>query len=504
MIEMNRICKSFGSNRVLDHVDLKLKEGNILALLGENGAGKSTLMNIAGGVLPCDSGELVLDGVTMHFDNPSDSLKAGIAFIHQELNLINDLPVYENMFLGNEIMKNKVACNLDEMIKKTQEMFDRLEIDLDPKALVSNLDASYKQFIEISRALMMNAKYIIMDEPTTSLTTPEIERVFTMMKKLKKQSVGIIFISHKLEEVLEICDEYVVLRNGNMVASGKTSIATSKELAKHMVGHEVRDDILIREFDQQAETILKVENLSNANDFKNISFEVKKGEIVGVTGLLGDGRSELFLSIFGYLKYNSGKIYLEGQEIQIKNIKSALEHGIAYVPRNRKENAIIKDMSILENGTMVSAKKYANVIGQINAKMQSLAFQKQKESLNIKMGEDDDLITSLSGGNQQKVVLSKWLLSEPKLLILDNPTQGVDVGSKEEIYDIIHELANQGVSIVLLSNESQEIIRTCGRTLVMFHGTIQGELSGADMTDHNIMGLATGSNMNDIEEEVPK
>lgn len=502
MIEMKNICKSFGSNLVLDDVDLNVESGKILALLGENGAGKSTLMNILGGVLSSDQGKILLDGQEVQFHTPSQSLHKGIAFIHQELNLINDLPVYENMFLSNEIKKNKFSLDMNKMIQETQEIFDKLQIDLDPKAMVSSLDASYKQFVEIARALMMNANYIIMDEPTTSLTGPEIERVFGIMRKLKKQDVGIIFISHKLEEVMEICDNYTVLRNGKMVACGETKDTNPHELAKHMVGHEVRSDVLHREVDDNNKVVLKVEKLSNDKDFEDISFEVKEKEVLGITGLLGDGRSELFLTLFGDTPNYTGKVYLNDKEIKIKNIHSALHNDIAYVPKNRKENAIISDMNILENGTLVSLGRYVNKLGMIKKEKQCEEFEKEKQALNIKMGKNSDLITSLSGGNQQKVVLSKWLLSRPKVLILDNPTQGVDVGSKEEIYDIIHELAEQGVAIILLSNEAQEIIRTCNRTLVMFHGKIQGELRGADMNDHKIMTLATGSKLENANNEV--
>jgi len=502
MIEMKNICKSFGNNLVLDDVELNIESGKILALLGENGAGKSTLMNILGGVINEDQGSINIDGKKVHFSTCAQSLATGIAFIHQELNLINDLPVYENMFLSNEIMKNKFTLDMNKMIEKTQDIFNRLEIHLDPRVMVSTLDASYKQFVEIARALMMKANYIIMDEPTTSLTGPEIERVFNIMLNLKKQGVGIIFISHKLEEVMQICDNYTVLRNGKMVAFGETKDSNPHILAKHMVGHEVRSDILQREVSEDNKVILKVEKLSNNKDFNDISFEVKEKEILGITGLLGDGRSELFLTLFGDTPNYTGKVYLNGKEIKITNIHSSLKNKIAYVPKNRKENAIISDMSILENGTFVSLDNYANRLGVINSNKQNDDFEKEKQALNIKMGKNNDLITSLSGGNQQKVVLSKWLLSKPKVLILDNPTQGVDVGSKEEIYDIIHELAEQGVAIILLSNEAQEIIRTCNRALVMFHGRIQGELKGNEMNDHKIMTLATGSQLEDENKEV--
>lgn len=494
MIEMKNIYKSFGINLVLDDVNLTLQRGEILALLGENGAGKSTLMNILGGVLPADEGNLNLDGSNVVFNTPSDSLNSGIAFIHQELNLVNDLPVYENMFLGNEVKKGRFSIDKKAMIKKTQEIFTKLDIELDPCIMVSKLDASYKQIVEISRALMMNANYIIMDEPTTSLTGPEIERVFAMMQRLRKEGVGIIFISHKLEEVMAICDTYTVLRNGKMVASDKIEGTTTQDLARYMVGHDVRYEVIEREINY-GESVLKVDNLSNGKDFEDVSFEVREGEILGVTGLLGDGRSELFLTLFGDTPNYTGSVKVFDREVKIDGIKSALNNKIAYVPRNRKENGIVKDMSILENGTIVSYPKYASKMGSINRKKQKKDFDEGKEKLNVKMGKSKDLITSLSGGNQQKVVLMKWLANDPKLLILDNPTQGVDVGSKEEIYDIIHQLAQQGVAIIMLSNEANEIIRTCDRTLVMYHGRMQGECVGKNMNEHDIMTLATGGNV---------
>ncbi|QIK68986.1 sugar ABC transporter ATP-binding protein [Erysipelothrix sp. HDW6C] len=491
MIEMKNISKSFGANRVLSNVDLTIKDGEILALLGENGAGKSTLMNILGGVLPMDEGEIMINNHAVNFESPVDSLSSGIAFIHQELNLVNDLAVYENLFLGNEIMKNRFVPDTKTMIEKTREIFAKMDLELDPCVHVATLDASYKQIVEISRALLMDAKYIIMDEPTTSLTGPEIERVFSMMKKLRNEGVGIIFISHKLEEIMEICDCYTVLRNGNMVASDRVANTNTKELARHMVGHDVRSEVIVRERNS-GEVVLELNQLTHETLYKNVDLQVRTGEVMGVTGLLGDGRSELFLSVFGDIPYQSGTIKVSGKPVTINSITAAMELGIGYVPRNRKENAIIRDMDILENGTLASFDAYSNAFGQLDMKGILEAFNQKREELHIKMGKPTDSINSLSGGNQQKVVLSKWLLTNPKILILDNPTQGVDVGSKEEIYDIIHKLADSGVAIILLSNEPQEIIRTCDRTLVMYHGVIQGELDHEQMNEHSIMHLATG------------
>ena len=494
IIEMRDICKSFGTNKVLKNVDLFLKGGEICALLGENGAGKSTLMNILGGVLPADSGEIFLDNKSVAFETPAESLGAGIAFIHQELNLINDLSVHENMFIGREILKKNGLLDAELMCQETQAVFKRMEVDIDPKTMVRDLDASYKQIVEISRALMMNASIIIMDEPTSSLTGHEIERVFDMMRVLKEHGVGLVFISHKLKEVMQICDRFTILRDGNMVAEGAVGDVTTDDLAHFMVGHKVRTSALQRKHDTTHE-ILRAENLTDQNYFRNISFSAKAGEVLGVTGLLGDGRSELFQSIFGAGHNYSGQVYFEGKPVNFQSPTQALNSGIGYLPRNRKENGIIKDMNILENGTIVTWPQFSK-IGFINFQFQNKKFDEQVKNLQIKMGRKKDLVTSLSGGNQQKVVLAKWLSIKPKLLILDNPTQGVDVGAKEEIYDIILNLADKGVAVVVLFSEAQEIVRICDRALVMYHGELQGEVSGKAMNEHNIMRLATGASLN--------
>ena len=497
---MQNIYKSFGANNVLDNVDFTLSTGEICALLGENGAGKSTLMNILGGVLQADSGKIVIDGEERAFLSPVDSLDAGIGFIHQELNLINDLTIYENMFITH-LQKKGAFLDAKTMQEKTAELFAKMNITLDPRTMVRDLDASYKQIVEICRALMQEASIIIMDEPTTSLTEPEIQRVFAMMRTLREQGVGIIFISHKLGEVMEICDRYTVLRDGKMVAAGAVKDTDTKKLAAYMVGHEVNTDVLTREI-KLGDEVLRLEGLSDGKFFEDISLTVHAGEVLGVTGLLGDGRSELFQSVFGAMgKSYTGKVTLGGREVHITNTYQALEEGIAYLPRNRKENAILKDMSIIDNGSIVELPKIKKHRFFIDFDKQDKLFSKQMEELRIKMGAKSDPITSLSGGNQQKVVLAKWLMCGPRVLILDNPTQGVDVGAKEEIYGIIHRLATEGVAIIVLSSEAQEIIRVCDRSIVMFHGRQVGEVSGADMNEHNIMYLATGGKQNESESE---
>ena len=497
---MQNIYKSFGANNLLDPVDFTLSTGEICALLGENGAGKSTLMNILGGVLQADSGKIVIDGEERTFLSPVDSLDAGIGFIHQELNLINDLTIYENMFITH-LQRKGAFLDAKTMQEKTAGLFAKMNITLDPRTMVRDLDASYKQIVEICRALMQEASIIIMDEPTTSLTEPEIQRVFAMMRTLREQGVGIIFISHKLGEVMEICDRYTVLRDGKMVAAGAVKDTDTKKLAAYMVGHEVNTDVLTREI-KLGDEVLRLEGLSDGKYFEDISLTVHAGEVLGVTGLLGDGRSELFQSVFGAMgKSYTGKVTLGGREVHITNTYQALEEGIAYLPRNRKENAILKDMSIIDNGSIVELPKIKKHRFFIDFDKQDKLFSKQMEELKIKMGAKSDPITSLSGGNQQKVVLAKWLMCGPRVLILDNPTQGVDVGAKEEIYGIIHRLATEGVAIIVLSSEAQEIIRVCDRSIVMFHGRQVGEVSGADMNEHNIMYLATGGKQNESESE---
>jgi ribose transport system ATP-binding protein len=491
-IEMKGIYKSFGANDVLKDVDFSLEGGEICALLGENGAGKSTLMNILGGVLQADGGEILVDGRRVLFPEPADSLEAGIAFIHQELNLINDLPVYENMYIGREPRKRFGMLDKAYMKKETERTFELMGMALDPSVMVRDLDSSYKQIVEIARAIMMNASVIIMDEPTSSLTELEIERVFAMIKNLAARGVGVVFISHKLREVMRLCTRYTVLRDGNVVGSGVTADVTTDALARLMVGHDVGGKFFRKSEKSAARSLLRLENLTDSRNFFGINFDVHSGEVFGVTGLLGDGRSELFLSVFGAGGDYGGQAYVDGLPVKLKSAAHALERGIAYLPRNRKENGILKDMNILENASIAVWPRISK-FGFIRGTVQKKMFGSQAQSLRIKMGGETDAITSLSGGNQQKVILSRWMMIGPKILILDNPTQGVDVGAKEEIYDIIMRLADEGAGVIVLSSEAQEIIRVCDRAAVMYHGRVAGFVEGAMMNEHEIMRLATGA-----------
>lgn len=494
LLEMNDIYKAYTSTPVLRGVTLRVGEGEIRALIGENGAGKTTLMNILGGVTGADKGEIYFAGTRRSFARPRDSLDAGIAFIHQELNLVNDLNVYENLFLGRELHRHGML-DTREMARQAGEVLRSVGVGLSPSTLVGELDASYKQTVEICRALMMNARLIIMDEPTTSLTEPEIERVFSLMRTLKARGVSIIFISHKLREVLEICDTYTVLRDGVVAGDGATASVDSRALARMMVGHDVSEGHA--DYARpKGDVLLEARSLTRTGEFYDISFALRRGEVLGFTGLLGDGRSELFQCVCGLTRPQSGQLLVDGRPVTVRSTEHALKLGMGYVPRNRKENGIVPDMSILENSTLVTLKRLRRGPFIDHRREQAQVFNYIHE-LRIKLNSPDDLITSLSGGNQQKVVLSKWLGADPRILIFDNPTQGVDVGAKEEIYGIIDRLARAGVAIVVLSSETQEIRRLCDRTLVMYHGRIAGELYGPDITEQAVMLLATGSEMRD-------
>jgi len=491
-LSMEHISKSFGANNVLEDVSFSLRTGEICAFLGENGAGKSTLMNILGGVIPANQGRIVLDGKQAEFHTPLESLKAGIAFVHQELNLVEDLTVYENLFL--HAMPHKgIFLDAEQMKRRAQDLFRKMELDLDPKTMVRDLDAAYKQIVEISRALLQNASIIIMDEPTTSLNGPEIKRIFDMMRKLQSRGVSIIFISHKLNEVMEICDRYVVLRDGKVITSGLVAETNPDALATAMVGHEVHHE-KYEAAKSTGEEVLRLEHLTQKPAFEDISLTVHAGEIFGISGLLGDGRSELFRTVFGdYAPHFQGCIYWRGHAIRIKSPHHARKLGIGYLPGNRKENAIIGDMSVQDNGVIVNLPKLRKGLF-CNRKAMNSAFDEQVQALQIKVKHRDDSINSLSGGNQQKVVLAKWLMIRPKLLILDNPTQGVDVGAKEEIYATVNCLAKEGTAIVVLSSEAQEIMRICDRCMIMAHGKNMGIFTRAEMSEQKMMLMAAGGN----------
>ena len=498
-LKMSGIVKKYGGVPVLKEVDFTVKSGEIHALLGENGAGKTTMMNILGGVTHQDSGTITLFGEKAEIASPLDAQKLGIAFIHQELNVVNDLAVYENMFLGNELRNRFGVLDIKKMCEETQKVFDRMNVKINPRAMMHELETSYKQIVEIAKSLLRDAKIIIMDEPTTSLTQKEIDNVFSIMRNLTDtQGATIIFISHKLGEVVEFCDSYTVLRNGEKVFEGSItqqdgSKISQTEIAKMMVGHDVLGTEVYQKR-ELGEEYYCIENLQVGNDVKGMSFALRRGEILGITGLLGDGKEQLVRCLFGDLPKTGGRVLLEGKEINITHPAQGKKQGVGYLPANRKENAIIKDLSVQGNLTIVTIEECMEGI-KLSHKKEKAMMDEAKKQLSIKVHNYDNPITSLSGGNQQKVVLAKWLRAKPKVMILTNPTQGVDVGAKNEIYMELMKLAATGVGVIITSGEAQEIIRTCDRALVMYHGELRGELSREQLTEENIMILSTGGTL---------
>ncbi len=491
IVKMKNITKSFSGNRVLHGVDFELEKGSIHALLGENGTGKTTLMNILGGVIPGDDGHITIGNLEKEVYS-AFGRNHSIAFIHQELTLINDLSVCENLFLGCERKKNGLL-DKKTMYQKSKEILEKMEIILDPNTLVENIDASYKQVVEIARALMKEARVIIMDEPTTALTNIEIENVFKIMRRLRDQGVSFIFISHKLNEVIEVCDHYTVMRDGNVISTGEVSGVTENMLASFMVGKDLsnNDVYTTRTIGNE---VLSVKKLAREREFKDIDFHINKGEIVGFTGLLGDGRFELFHTIYGCRKDYQGDVLINGKVCKMNCPEKAHKNKISYLPRNRKENGIIKDLSVGENMTISIIRRFQKLC-KINTKKEKEFHTDYVKKLNIKINNLKDLIISLSGGNQQKVILARALSSNPDLVILDNPTQGVDVGAKLEIYKIIMELAKQGTSFIVLSSEAQEVMTLSDRIYVMYHGEIRHEFTHEDANEENIMIIATGGSI---------
>ncbi|MGI2328989.1 sugar ABC transporter ATP-binding protein [Planococcus sp. YIM B11945] len=488
---MKNIEKSFNGVKVLKGVTLQVEQGEIHALLGENGAGKSTLMNILGGVHQPDNGEIFMQGEEVKMVNPRISQERGISFIHQELNMVSDLRVYENMFLGSEL-RNKIGfLDVEEMCRQTHAILAELGVDLNPKEYVRNLATSYKQLIEISKALLHKSRLIIMDEPTTSLAEHEVNRLFELMKNLKKSGVSIIYISHKLKEIKAVCDRFTILRDGELVKTGSLETEDIETITRHMVGKSISQDRFMHEH-EFGPVVLEVKNLTSPGLFAGIDFTVRKGEIVGFTGLAGDGRTELFESLFGYRKKYTGDVLINGQVVKIDHPRKALKAGIGFVPRDRKENAIIKDLSVIHNMSLSSMGNFEKS-GFISDKEERLKFQVYKEALNIKVHNPSITIDKLSGGNQQKVIIAKWLEAETEILIFDNPTQGIDVGAKQEIYHQIVDLARLGKAVIILSSEAPEVMRICHAINVMFQGEVTARFTADEATEEEIMQYATGS-----------
>lgn len=493
VIEMKGISKAFSGNRVLDQVDFQLLRGEIHALMGENGAGKSTLIKILTGIYERDAGKVFIKGKEVHFKNPKEAEQMGIAVIHQELNIIPYLTVYENMFLGKELTVGRFGITRDkEMKKKTKEYLDRLGIEIDPNTEAGNLSVGQQQMIEIARAVAANTEVLIMDEPTAALTDREIEALFKVIASLKKQGVGIVYISHRMEEIFQICDRISVLRDGQFIDSKEVAKTNFDEIVKLMVGRQLGERFPERNTKIGQERF-KVENLTSKGSFENINFSVHQGEIVGVAGLMGAGRSEIMQAIFGYRSLDGGKMFIDGKEVTIKSPYAAIKAGIAFVTEDRKSQGLILDLSVRENLSITTLDKISNK-SLISTKTEVSLVDEMIEKLHVKTSGREISVKSLSGGNQQKIVIGKWLGIDPKILILDEPTRGVDVGAKKEIYQLMNDLTKQGVSIIMVSSELPEILGMSDRVLVIHEGKLANVLNKSEATQENIMQSATGGN----------
>lgn len=490
MIEMTGIDKAFSGNVVLKDVQFSLADGEIHALMGENGAGKSTLMKILTGIYGRDAGVIKVDGQEVDFKSPKEAEAMGIAVIHQELNILPDLTVAENLFLGNEKTVGMGILKTKEMNREASRILKQLGLDVDVKTPAGQLSVGKQQIIEIAKAIETHAKVIIMDEPTAALTDREIKTLFKTIRKLQSQGVSFVYISHRMEEIFAICDRITILRDGQYIGVRVIKETNFDEIVKMMVGRELGDRFPERNA-SIGEVKLEVKGLTRNGYCQDINFQLRKGEVLALAGLMGAGRTEVAEALFGYRKMNKGEIFIDGQKVKISNPIQAKKHRIGFVTEDRKSEGLVVDFSIKDNIMLTNLDK-ASKMGVINSKKESTFVNNLMKKLGVRSSGAMQTAKSLSGGNQQKVVIAKWLGDAPEILILDEPTRGVDIGAKKEIYQIINDLAEQGVAILMISSELPEVIGMADRVLVMHEGKITGEVSKEEMTQEKIMHYATG------------
>ena len=492
-IEMRGINKSFGSNQVLKDAGFLLKDGEVHALMGENGAGKSTLMKILTGVYTKDAGTILVDGVEVNYKNPQEAEKAGIVFIYQEINSLFDLTVEENLFMGKEITKGFGICDKKAMREKAQEIMDRLGVSIPVDAVMGDLSVGQQQMVEICKALMVDAKVLIMDEPTAALTQSETEVLFEVMKGLVEKGVSIVYISHRMEEIFELCDRITILRDGSYIGTEYIKDITMDDVVKMMIGREIGERFPQRDV-TIGEEVIRVENLNHPRYFKDVNFSVRAGEVLGVSGLMGAGRTEVMHAIFGNMEGATGKIFIDGKEVSITNPREAIAAGIGFITEDRKTEGLLLEKPISENIEVANLKK-VSIRNILNPKKQVELVKKGIEEFRIKCFGPQHECHNLSGGNQQKVVLAKWIYTEPKILILDEPTRGVDIGAKKEIYSVINELAAKGVAVILVSSELPEVLGMSDRIMVVHEGHVTGIIDAATADQEKVMTLATGGSL---------
>ena len=496
VLEMRDVCKSFPGVKALDHVQLKLRPGKVHCLMGENGAGKSTLMKCMFGIYKMDEGQIYLDGEPVTISDPMDALEKGIAMVHQELQPIPARTIGENIFLGRYPLKKFLGfwpiVDHKKMYEDTAALLKKVRMDFDPKEKVGNLSVSQMQSVEIAKAVSANCRVLILDEPTSSLTQNEVDALFRIVEDLKAEGVAIVYISHKMDEILRIGDEVTIMRDGTYIGTWPAKEPTTDDIITKMVGRELTNLYPPRE-NVPGEVVFEVEDFTSINprSFRHVNFNLRKGEILGVAGLVGAQRTELMEGLFGTRSHTSGTIKYKGKEMKISRPKDAIDQGIAMLTEDRRGSGILGVLSVADNISISSLDQYLGALNLIKDKAVEKLVQDNVKAMNIKTPSSKTAIKSLSGGNQQKVLVGRWLANNPDVLILDEPTRGIDVGAKYEIYCIIADLAKQGKSIIMISSEMSEIIGMSDRVMVMCDGRVTGFIDGKEATQENIMALAT-------------
>lgn len=490
VLKMEHVSKSFVGVKALQDVGLEVRQGEVHALLGENGAGKSTLIKILGGIIRGDTGIITIDGESVSIQSVQDARKYGISIIHQEISLAGNLTIAENIFMGQESCRYGFLNNRD-MNKRAQKALDDMGLDLDATTIVGTLSIARQQSVEIVKALFFKSRIIVMDEPTASLTEKEVSQLFDRIKQLKEQGVSIIYISHRLDELFEVSDRVTVMRDGKYIATVNTPETSRGDLIALMVGRDMVNDLYVGKYPVGGDVVMEVKGLSNQVD-KNVSFTLKRGEILGFSGLVGAGRTELFRSICGLGRTCTGTIAIDGEQIKIRTPRDAIDHGIVLVPEDRKRQGLVLLNSIAFNLTLPVLKQFIHGI-RVNGKKEREIVDTYANSLSIKMAGYDQKAVELSGGNQQKVVISKWLAANPRIIVMDEPTRGIDVAAKSEIYHLMYQLAEAGMSIIMISSELPEVLNVSSRIVVMSEGRITQifDLQDGPVTQEMIMHYAT-------------
>jgi ribose transport system ATP-binding protein len=492
LLRMEGIYKSFPGVQALSDARLDLRYGEVHALVGENGAGKSTLMKILGGIYSKDDGHVILEGQEVDITSPGMAQRLGISIIHQELNLMPHLTVGQNIFIGRE-PRAKLSFVVDDKTtnEKAMKLFEMLNLRLDPNTKVADLTVAKQQMVEIAKALSFNAKILVMDEPTAALTDTEIEELFTIIRQLRDNGVGVVHISHRLEELKLISDRVTVMRDGKYVNTLKTSEAKIDQIISLMVGRTIYESTPELPENPNQEVVLEVRNLNRGKVLRDVSFDLKRGEILGFAGLIGAGRTEVARAIFGADAHDSGEIFIKGKQVHIKSPGDAVNHGIGYLSEDRKRYGLALAMDVKENVALAAMKKFLKAFGWMDFKKSAERGREMVTALNIKTPSLEQKVKFLSGGNQQKVVIGKWLTADTEILIFDEPTRGIDVGAKSEIYKLLNDLAHQGKAIIMISSELPEILRMSHRVVVMCEGRVTGVLSANEATQESIMKYAT-------------